>query len=124
MVYYSGLAAPGYSGGGAARVVCCQCQKAPAIGRGFVNWHRGFSALLAEFELLEDRLVAVGSGALQIVEERSALGDQLEQAAARGVILGMAFEVLGEIGDTLGEERDLHIRAAGIFIVEAQRGGL
>ena len=51
--------------------------------------------LLAEIQLLEHALVAVGSGALEIIEKLAAARHHLKEAAARGVIFDVRLEVLG-----------------------------
>src|SRR5204863_967310 len=54
---------------------------------------------------------------LEVVEERAALADHLEQAAAAVMVLVIALEVLGEVRDPLGEERDLDLGRAGVGLV-------
>jgi hypothetical protein len=34
------------------------------------------------------------------------------------MVLGVPLEVFGELIDTLGQARDLHVRAPGIFVVQ------
>ena len=78
-------------------------------------WARGeclekaAGALAADAELLDDRLVAWLVLALHVIEQLAALRDHLEQAAPRMVVLGVGLEVLGEVGDALGEDRDLDL---------------
>jgi hypothetical protein len=42
------------------------------------------------------------------------------------MVFGVAFEVLGELVDALGQARDLHVRASGVFFMQrhAAYGGL
>jgi len=41
------------------------------------------------------------------------------------MVFGMALEVFGQLPDPAGEKCDLHVRAAGVFIVElAYFGGM
>ena len=54
--------------------------------------------------------------ATEIVEERAALVDQHQQAAAAMIVLRVALEVLGEVGDALGEDRDLDFGRAGVAL--------
>ena len=70
--------------------------------------------LAAQVQAPDERLVARHALALQIIEQRTALADQHQQATARVEILGVDFEVLGEVGNTLGEQGDLDFRAASI----------
>ena len=76
--------------------------------------------LLAQVELFEDDLVAVGRGVLEVIEEGAAFCHHHEEAAAGGMILDVGLEVLGELVDALGEERDLHISAAGVLLVDLE----
>ena len=56
----------------------------------------------------------------QVIEQAPALRHHLEEAAARGMIFGVALQVFGQLRDPAGEERDLHIRAAGVLFVELE----
>ena len=66
-------------------------------------------------------LVAIVGDALEVVEQLAAAGHQHEEAAAGRVIFEVRLEMVGQLVDPLGEERDLHIRAAGILLVHAER---
>ena len=85
------------------------------------NTGRNWFALFAQVELLEGDLVAVRGRLLEVIEHLPAAGHHLEQAAARGVILQVCLEVLGELIDAAREQGDLHIGAAGVFFVHSQR---
>src|SRR5690349_4091171 len=54
---------------------------------------------------------------LHIRQEAAPAADELEQPAAGVVILRMCPQMLGQIVDALREERDLHLRRAGVFLV-------
>jgi len=49
----------------------------------------------------------------------SSLAHQLEQATSGVVVLLVGLEVLGELTDALGEERDLHLGRTGVAVVGA-----
>ena len=51
---------------------------------------------------------------LHIIEQTAALGHELDQAAARMIVLRVGLEMLGQIGDALGQDGDLHIGRARI----------
>ena len=70
--------------------------------------------------LLDQGLVARLVGALEVVEQLAALRHQLEQAAARMVVLHVGLEVLGQVVDALGQDRDLHFGRTGV----ARLGGI
>src|SRR6185437_11280922 len=61
-------------------------------------------------QALDQRVVARGVLGLEVIEQTAALADHLEQATTRMVILRVTLEVLGEIADTLAQDRDLDFR--------------
>src|SRR5690606_32158480 len=63
---------------------------------------------LTDAERRDDLAVPLDVVAAQVVEQAAALADQLQEPAAGVVILRVRLEVLGQIGDALGEQRDLH----------------
>ena len=69
-----------------------------------------FRALLADAEPVDDGLVPREVAPLDVVEESSTLAYELQQPATGMVILAMCLEVLGQIPDAIGQERDLHFR--------------
>src|SRR4029078_5568084 len=75
--------------------------------------------LLPDPELADELWVALRVLLLQVVEQASALPDQLQQAAARVVILRVGLEVLGQVVDALAQDGYLHFRRAGIGLVSA-----
>jgi hypothetical protein len=78
------------------------------------------SGLLAQLELLGDGLVTGGVGGVEIIQQPPALADHDQQSTAGAVILLVCLEMLGEVVDTLGEERDLHVSGTGILCVELE----
>src|SRR5215469_11716334 len=55
----------------------------------------------ANAELVDQQLVTPLVGALQVIEQLTALGHELEKPAPRMVVLNMGLEMLGEIVDPL-----------------------
>ena len=76
---------------------------------------------LADTQSLDQLGVAIGVVRSQVVEQAAALPDELEQPAARVVILGVRLEVIREVGDAVAQDGDLHFRGAGIAAVRAVR---
>src|SRR5688572_3915184 len=72
------------------------------------------SKLAANPEASDQIAVARLVFALHIIEQAAALADHLQQTATGMVVALMGLEVLGEVGDPLGQDRDLHVRRAGI----------
>ena len=64
--------------------------------------------LFANAESFDQTGVSLGILAFEVVEEASSPTDEHEKPAARVVILGVDLEVLGQVADTLAQDRDLH----------------
>ena len=73
--------------------------------------------LLSDSEPLNEIGVAIGILAFQIVEQASALPDQLEEAAARVMVFRVGLEMFGEVVDPFAQERDLHLGGTGVCVV-------
>ena len=48
------------------------------------------------------------------ITQAAALSAQLQQTSARGAVLAIPAEVIGQAGNTLVEKRYLHFRGAGV----------
>src|SRR4030095_4723274 len=77
--------------------------------------------LLTQTERLDYIRVALVRGTFQIIEQAAAASHQHEKTAARGVILYVALQMLGKLVDARRKNRDLHIGAASVLRVQAQR---
>src|SRR6478609_6342770 len=66
----------------------------------------------------DDRSVPLHVVVLDVVEEATAATHQHEQAAAAVVVLLVDLEVLVEVVDPLGQQRNLHLGGAGVAVVE------
>lgn len=66
----------------------------------------------------DNRAVALDVDALHVIEHAPTLTDQLEEATAAVVILLVRLEVLGEVVDATGEQRDLDFRGTGVALVQ------
>src|SRR5204862_7182355 len=82
--------------------------------------------LLAQVQLVDQFLVAIGFCFAKIIEQTPALRDHLKQAAARRMIFAVGFEVFGQMLNPVSEKCELHICTAGILcmqmeLLEAQR---
>ena len=71
--------------------------------------------VVANTELLDEFAVFENVAVLDVDEQATTLTDEHEQTAACVVILGMLFEVLGEVADALSEDRDLNFSATRIL---------
>ena len=78
------------------------------------------SALFAQVQFADQFFVTIGLRLAQIIEQTSALRDHFKQAAARRMIFPVGLKVLGQVLDPVSEKCDLHIRAAGIFLMQLE----
>ena len=62
-----------------------------------------------ESELGDHRAVALDVGSLQVVQQPAPLADQLEQTAPRVVVVGVRFQMVGEVIDSFAEECNLDL---------------
>jgi len=83
----------------------------------------GESLLAAQTERGQDLLITLVVGAGKVIEEFAAARHHAEETAARGNILLVGREVAGQVIDTTGEERDLHIGAARITVMKLETSG-
>src|SRR5262245_50064409 len=72
------------------------------------------SELAPEAQLLDQFSVPLHVFLLEIVQEAATAPDELEQPAARVVVLRVRAEVLGQLVDALREHRDLHLGRARV----------
>ena len=119
MFWFALLTNPPGFGGGSAIVLSDRGKAFAPVRRPGRIWELVWS-LLAQTQLIERRLVSRRRGALEVIKKPAAACDHLEQAAARGMILRVGLEMLGEVIDARSQDGDLHIRAAGVFLVQAE----
>ena len=73
--------------------------------------------LLSDAASFDDGTVSFDVVLEEIVEELSSLTDHLLHTSAGMVVLGVLLEMLGELGDSLGEDGDLNLGRAGVAFV-------
>ena len=73
--------------------------------------------LLTDAKLGDNGTIALNVVLRHIVQQTTALADHLEQTHTAVVVLLVHLQVLGELIDPLGEDRDLHLGGAGIALV-------
>src|SRR5689334_13437629 len=72
--------------------------------------------LLAKAELRDEIGVARLVLAAQIIQQRTALVDEHQEAASRVIVLRVGLEVHRQVVDALGEDRDLNLRRSGVAL--------
>src|SRR3954469_7392074 len=80
--------------------------KLPPSGLGWCGWF----GLPPQTELLDEGAVALDVALLQVLQKPTATADQLEQAAARVVVLRGPAERLGKLLNASRQQRDLDFR--------------
>ena len=75
----------------------------------------------SQVELLGESDVARIFRAAEIGQQPAALANELEQAAPRRFIVLVRAQVLVELVDTVGQDRDLHFGRSGVGIVTVIR---
>src|SRR5205085_11895698 len=84
------------------------------------NFHPPCSwELAAQAELLDEGAVALEVVLLQVIQEATALPDELEQPPPRVMVVLVGAQMLGQVVDPLRQHRDLHLRRAGVGIAAA-----
>lgn len=70
--------------------------------------------LFTQTQFLDQRVVPLNILFLKVCKQVATLIDHHQKAAARMVVFMVALEVIGEVADTLREDRDLNFGAARI----------
>ena len=73
--------------------------------------------LLSQSQLADDRTVTLDVSLLQIVQKVSSVTDHLLKTAAAVEVLLVDFQVLGQVSDAAGEDRDLNLGRTGVSLV-------
>src|SRR4029079_4637721 len=68
----------------------------------------------ANAQPVDELLIPVLIGRLDVIEQPATLADHLEQPSARMVVLAVRLEMFGQIGDALGQDGDLDLWRAGV----------
>src|SRR5437660_7592481 len=95
---------PWRSGPGATGCQCCRYSVVP--GRGSA----------ADAEPLPDRAVAVDVLLGQVLQQPAAAADQQQQPAAAVVVVFVHLQVLGQVVDPPGQQRNLDFRRTGVTL--------
>ena len=74
--------------------------------------------LFPQAEPGDDVAIALCVFFAHVLEQRRSCGDHFEQAATRGMVLAVALEVLGKLGDSFGQNRNLNLRRAGVALMD------
>ena len=75
--------------------------------------------LVPQSQFLDELPVSVDIRALHVVEEATASSDHLEQATTAVVVLLVGAEMIVQIVDAIGEDRDLNAGGPAVRLVRA-----
>ena len=79
--------------------------------------HHVALGLLSQTKALDDRTVTIDVLLLQIAEEFLSLANHHVQTSSGVVVLGVCLQMLGELLDSGGQNRDLHLCGTGVAFV-------
>src|SRR5262245_36055801 len=70
--------------------------------------------LFSQTKTIDQVVITVDVTTLQIIKKAAALADQLQQSAARMIVLLVSLEMVGQFIDALRQQRDLDFRRSGV----------
>src|SRR5665213_1104341 len=76
--------------------------------------------LLADAQLCDHVTVAVRISLLEVIQKTAALADQHQKSAAGAMVLLVRFEVLGQLANTLAQNRDLDLGTARVRFMRTE----
>ena len=68
---------------------------------------------------IDQRAVALDVDLRDVLDQPTPASHQQQQSAPRVVIVLVDLEVLGQVGDPLGQQRDLRLRRSGVGVMQA-----
>ena len=102
----------GWSSGDVARVVVRAGAGSPRAASS------GPGGSAAQAEALDQRPVARDVDLRQVLQQPPAAADHEQQATTRVVVVLVLLEVLGQVADPLGQQRDLRLGRTGVALVD------
>jgi hypothetical protein len=78
------------------------------------------TSLVAELELLGDRLIPCQIGVMEIIQQPAALTDHFEQTTAGTVVFDVFLQMFGQVIDSLGQKSDLHVSGPCVLFVQLE----
>src|SRR5262249_15994614 len=103
-------------------LMCLFCAVVKLGGGPMLGLVAACGDLAPQTQLPEDAAVRLDVLAVQVVEEATPPADENQQAAPRVVVLLVLAQVLRELVDPVGHERDLHLGRAGVRLGAAELG--
>ena len=75
------------------------------------------SQLLAQVQLGDQRTVALDVGLLEVLQQTTTLADHQQQTTVGVVVLLVVLQVLVQVVDAVGQQRDLHLGGTGVALM-------
>src|SRR5262245_42055616 len=111
---WPGLIRPGVVGGGNYAAVTFGCNTETA---SHARTPPLIFQLFSQAKTVDQVVITIDVTTFQIIKKTAALADQLQQSAARMIILLVSLEMISQFINALGQQRDLNFRRAGIGAV-------
>ena len=80
--------------------------------------------LAAQAEACDQGLVPRLFGSAEVVQKLPAAGNHTKEATTGAVIFGVAGKVTSQVVDAVSQANDLHVGAASVSVVKAERLGV
>ena len=81
-----------------------------------------FPCLLTDTELLDNRTITIDVLLGQIAQQIATVTNHLQQTTAGMMVVGMLLQMLGQLVDASGQNRDLNLRRTGIGVMQLVSG--
>jgi hypothetical protein len=75
---------------------------------------------MPQVQLANDRFITLAFRAIQVIEQAAAFRDHFQKATPRRMVLRVGLKVFGQLRDPFRQQRDLHIGAAGILLMQLE----
>src|SRR5215467_8311581 len=98
------------------------CPVRPRAGAAGRLFSCSVATLPAQAQLPDERAVALDVRTGQVLQQPAAPADQQQQAAPAVVVMLVDLEVLGQVVDPPGQQRDLDLRRAGVTLTRRVLG--
>jgi hypothetical protein len=78
--------------------------------------------LLSNAQSINKRPIPGMINAAEVIQQPTPTPDQLQQSSAGMMILLVSLEMLGQVGNAVGQYRNLNLRRSGIFFMPPMLG--
>ncbi len=93
-----------------------------ACRQGPGHCRRSATRLATKTQPFDERAVTLDVDLRDVLDQPAPASHQQQQTPPRVVVVLVHLEVLGEVGDPLGQQRDLRLRRSGVGVVQGRIG--